>query len=91
MPVMPWCIARISARISCPTTNNCKVSHTHQDPDQPIGEKGPPREVFWDLIDVSEKQALLQAKTLDDRLNVLTSLMQMGLNDNKIVSSGTPS
>ena len=42
-------------------------------------------------FDVSEKQALLEAKTLGERLNVLTSLMQMGLNDNKIVSSGTPS
>ena len=42
-------------------------------------------------FDVSEKQALLEAKTLDQRLDVLTSLMQMGLNDNKIVSSGTPS
>ena len=42
-------------------------------------------------FDVSEKQALLEAKTLDERLNVLTSLMQMGLNDNKIVSSGNPS
>ena len=42
-------------------------------------------------FDVSEKQALLEAKTLDERLDVLTSLMQMGLNDNKIVSSGTPS
>ncbi len=42
-------------------------------------------------FDVSEKQALLEAKSLEERLNVLTSLMQMGLNDNKIVSSGTPS
>ena len=42
-------------------------------------------------FDVSEKQALLEAKTLDERLDVLTSLMQMGLNDNKLVSSGTPS
>ena len=42
-------------------------------------------------FDVSEKQALLEAKTLDERLDVLTSLMQMGLNDNKIVSSGNPS
>ena len=40
-------------------------------------------------FDVSEKQALLEAKTLDQRLDVLTSLMQMGLNDNKIAGSGT--
>ena len=42
-------------------------------------------------FDLEDKQALLEAKSLEERLNVLTSLMQMGLNDNKIVSSGTPS
>ncbi len=42
-------------------------------------------------FDVSEKQALLEAKTLDRRLEVLTSLMQMGINDNKMASSGNPS
>ena len=42
-------------------------------------------------FDVSEKQALLEAKNLEDRLEVLTSLMQMGINDNKMVSSGNPS
>jgi len=42
-------------------------------------------------FDVSEKQALLEAKTLERRLEVLTSLMQMGINDNKMVSSGNPS
>ena len=42
-------------------------------------------------FDVSEKQALLEAKSLNQRLKVLTSLMQMGLNDNKLVSSGNPS
>ena len=42
-------------------------------------------------FDVSEKQALLEAKTLERRLEVLTSLMQMGINDNKMASSGNPS
>ncbi len=42
-------------------------------------------------FDVSEKQALLEAKTIDDRLGVLISLMQMGLNENKMASSGNPS
>ena len=42
-------------------------------------------------FDVSEKQALLEAKTLDKRLEVLTSLMQMSLNDNKMASSANPS
>ncbi len=42
-------------------------------------------------FDVSEKQALLEAKSLDQRLEVLTSLMQMGLNDNKLARSGFPS
>ena len=41
-------------------------------------------------FDVSEKQALLEAKTLmKGRCSYF--LMQMGLNDNKIVSSGNPS
>ena len=62
---MPWGIAGIATRISCPTTNSCKASHTHQDPDQLIGEKGPLREVFWDLIDVGEKQAYRGAKPTD--------------------------
>ncbi len=42
-------------------------------------------------FDVSEKQALLEAKSLNQRLEVLTSLMQMGLNDNKLARSGFPS
>ena len=42
-------------------------------------------------FDVSEKQALLEAKTLERRLEVLTSLMQMGINENKMASSGNPS
>lgn len=42
-------------------------------------------------FDVSEKQALLEAKTLDSRLEVLTSLMEMGIKENKMVSSATPS
>ncbi len=42
-------------------------------------------------FDVSEKQALLEAKNLDDRLEVLNSLMQMGINDNKMSVSGNPS
>ena len=42
-------------------------------------------------FDVSEKQALLEAKTLSERLEILTSLMQMGINENKMASSGTPS
>ena len=42
-------------------------------------------------FDVSEKQALLEAKTLSKRLEILTSLMQMGINENKMASSGTPS
>ncbi len=42
-------------------------------------------------FDVNEKQALLEAKTLSDRLEILTSLMQMGINENKMASSGTPS
>ena len=40
-------------------------------------------------FDVSEKQALLEAKTIDDRLKILNSLMQMGLNENKMVGSGS--
>ena len=40
-------------------------------------------------FDVSEKQALLEAKTLDKRLEVLNSLMEMGLNENKMVGSGS--
>ena len=42
-------------------------------------------------FDVSEKQALLEAKTLDKSVEVLTSLMQMSLNDNKMASSANPS
>ncbi len=42
-------------------------------------------------FDVSEKQALLEAKILDDRLEILMSLMEMGLNENKMVGSGNPS
>ena len=30
-----------------------------------------------------EKQALLEAKTLNDRLKVLNSLIEMGLNENE--------
>ena len=40
-------------------------------------------------FDVSEKQALLEAKCINDRMSVLNSLMQMHLNENKLVSSGT--
>ncbi len=39
-------------------------------------------------FDVSEKQALLEAKTINERLKILTSLMEMGLNENKMVGSG---
>jgi len=39
-------------------------------------------------FDVSEKQALLEAKTIDERLKILSSLMEMGLNENKMVGSG---
>ena len=42
-------------------------------------------------FDVSEKQALLEAKILEDRLEILMSLMEMGLNENKMVGSGNPS
>ena len=42
-------------------------------------------------FEVSEKLAGLEAKTLDKRLEVLTSLMQMSLNDNKMASSANPS
>ena len=42
-------------------------------------------------FDVSEKQALLEAKTLSKRLEILTSLMQMGINENNMATSGTPS
>ena len=38
-------------------------------------------------FDVSEKQALLEASTLDDRIKVLTSLMQMSMSENKSFSS----
>ena len=33
-------------------------------------------------FDVNEKQALLEAITLEDRADVLTSLIQMTINDN---------
>ena len=42
-------------------------------------------------FDVSEKQALLEANVLEDRLEILMSLMEMGLNENKMVGSGNPS
>ena len=42
-------------------------------------------------FDVSEKQALLEAKILEDRLEILMSLMEMGLNENKMVGSSNPS
>ena len=42
-------------------------------------------------FDVSEKQALLEAKTLEQRLSVLNSLMQMGINENNMSVSGNPS
>ena len=42
-------------------------------------------------FDVSEKQALLEAKTLEQRLSVLNSLMQMGINENNMSASGNPS
>jgi hypothetical protein len=39
-------------------------------------------------FDVIEKQALLEAKTINDRFEILTSLMQMSLNENNIMGSG---
>ncbi|MFL2660677.1 MAG: LON peptidase substrate-binding domain-containing protein [Alphaproteobacteria bacterium] len=42
-------------------------------------------------FDVSEKQALLEANVLEERLEILMSLMEMGLNENKMVGSGNPS
>lgn len=42
-------------------------------------------------FDVSEKQALLEANVLEDRLEILMSLMEMGLNENKMVGSSNPS
>jgi hypothetical protein len=38
-------------------------------------------------FDVIEKQALLEAKTINDRFEILTSLMQMSLNENNIMGS----
>tara|TARA_Y100000589_G_scaffold318179_1_gene345215 strand:+ start:168 stop:839 length:672 start_codon:yes stop_codon:yes gene_type:complete len=40
-------------------------------------------------FDQSEKQALLQVNSLDERLDVLISLINMDLNTNKMTSAGT--
>jgi len=42
-------------------------------------------------FDVSEKQALLEAENLYARIEILTSLMQMGINENRTLHSGNPS
>ncbi len=42
-------------------------------------------------FDVNEKQALLEAKSLENRLEILSSLMEMGLNVNNASSSENPS
>ena len=40
-------------------------------------------------FDVNEKQALLQAKDLDERIEILISLMRMAMNMNAMVDSST--
>ena len=42
-----------------------EAGRLNQDPDQLIGEKGPPRELFWDPIYVGENQAYRGAKPTD--------------------------
>ena len=39
-------------------------------------------------FDHSEKQALLEAKDIDDRIEILLSLMKMSINENKNIASG---
>ncbi len=39
-------------------------------------------------FDHSEKQALLEAKNIDDRIEILLSLMKMSINENKNIASG---
>ena len=39
-------------------------------------------------FDESEKQALLEAQTIDDRIEILLSLMKMSLNENRNMASG---
>ena len=39
-------------------------------------------------FDESEKQALLEAQNIDDRIEILLSLMKMSLNENKNMASG---
>ena len=41
------------------------------------------------VIDVNEKQALLQAKNLDERTDILISLMKISMNMSAISGSGT--
>ena len=62
---MPWCLAQISAPIPRPGTSSCGVFHTHQDPDQLIGQTSPVRGLFWDPIYVGEKHACRGAKAED--------------------------
>ena len=52
-----WRIAQISVLIARPRTSSCRGSHTHRDPDQLTGRKGPVRGVFRDPISVRENQA----------------------------------
>ena len=40
-------------------------------------------------FDINEKQALLEAKSLEDRMDVLMSLMQMSMIENKSISTGS--
>ena len=43
-------------------------------------------------FDQSEKQALLEAKNIDERIEILLSLMKMSINENKnLVSGAIPS
>ena len=39
-------------------------------------------------FDQSEKQALLEAKNIDERIEILLSLMKMSMNENKNIASG---
>ena len=47
---MPWCIAQISTPIPRPRTSSCSVFHTHQDPDQLIGQTSPVRGCSGTLV-----------------------------------------
>ena len=42
-------------------------------------------------FDINEKQALLEAKSLEDRMDVLMSLMQMSMIENKSIGTGSVS